>query len=318
MASVDFMKLKTIYDVRAIVKHCDKEERLKSEHANKHIDKSVTSRNGQITGRGYKETMSLYSKRIKELDNTTNTNKRKDRVTAFALEVPIPEDVITKDVHEFVKNVQMLVCHQYGRDNVLNLYVHNDEVHDYKDAKTGENRTSLRHVHFIVVSEVNGQLNGKKFSSKANMQKLNRAIDNMSRKQFGVSFLTGKGTKSREEVEELKLQSERKELEEDKEEFMRYKASEQSKMNEEKEQYRKEAEEQRRETEALQKKLRDMLTLWEQTYLPYLMKLQDKLTEKQKKNIDVIQKKVDRTRDLIPEPFPELEEPNHDTGWQYQ
>ena len=60
MASVDFKKVKTIQEVRNMVKHCDAEQRLRSDHANKHIDKSRTNLNRQFKNSSYEQTMQKF------------------------------------------------------------------------------------------------------------------------------------------------------------------------------------------------------------------------------------------------------------------
>lgn len=57
MASVNFAKLKTPQEVKAMFKHCDKEQRKTTvNHSNKQIDKTLTDKNVQYRGRGYRET----------------------------------------------------------------------------------------------------------------------------------------------------------------------------------------------------------------------------------------------------------------------
>lgn len=80
-----------------------------------------------------------------------------------------------------------------------------DEIHEYYDH--GEIRKSLAHVHIPVIPEVGGRLNGKVFSSKAQMQNLNRSIDKACLNELGgPGFLTGEHPRQRS-VEELKLES---------------------------------------------------------------------------------------------------------------
>lgn len=201
MASVNFLKLKGGSDVSRILRHCDQRERLQRDHKNIHIDKSLTDQNGQMKSRGgYKKTFSYYTNRINELDATTNTNKRKDRVTAFALEVPAPEGM---PIQDFANIVGHRIAQMYGMNNIVNLYVHQDEQHQYFDH--GEIKTSRNHVHGIVIPEINGKLDGKHFSSRARMKQLNRLIDADCREK-GYIFLTGVKPRHRS-VEELKRAS---------------------------------------------------------------------------------------------------------------
>ena len=55
MASVNFMKCKSAGEVKAMLRHCDKEERLKHNHSNKEIDKTKTMDNINYSRLGYSE-----------------------------------------------------------------------------------------------------------------------------------------------------------------------------------------------------------------------------------------------------------------------
>ncbi|MGN0586313.1 MAG: hypothetical protein ACI4JF_03430 [Oscillospiraceae bacterium] len=205
MASVSFMKLHTAQDVKRVLRHCDLEYRLQDEHANPDIDKARTSKNTQSWS--YEEACAQYDERIAELDNATNANKRKDRVTAFSLEIPIPADI--KDKLQFTVDVHDLLTNRFGYENLVCCYYHQDETHKYIDSEKEYERTSLEHIHFVVVPEVNGKLNGKEFSSKKNMKAVNVEIDKMSREKYGVRFLTGEYNKEQsvKSVESLKNDS---------------------------------------------------------------------------------------------------------------
>lgn len=201
MASVDFKKCKAgTGDVGALLRHCDARERLKHDHGNEHIDKSLTQFNTQ-GDRSYRQTMSALRDRLAELDARPGANKRKDRVELFMLEVPIPAG---HDPQRFAEMAVREISDMYGERNVLNWYLHRDEIHTYMDH--GEERTSLCHVHVPVVPEIDGRLCGKDFSSRARMVELNRRIDEGARELGGPAFLTGEHPRKRS-VEELKLAS---------------------------------------------------------------------------------------------------------------
>lgn len=205
MASVNFKKLKGGTSAKAIFRHCASDTRLQAEHANKDINKDLTKGNLSICVRTYAELCERYDNRLAEIEKT-NKNKRKDRVDCFALEIPVPDAV--RDTKRFTENVLEIVSNQYGNDNVLGGFVHVDEVHGYVDADAKEYRNSLRHIHLFVTPEINGQLNGKEFSKRQNMTKLNKSIDDMTKKDFNCQFMTGTAKKSKKSVEELKNESE--------------------------------------------------------------------------------------------------------------
>ena len=206
MASVNFEKLKTPQQVKAMLRHCDGEERLEANHSNIDIDKSKTS--GNMQGNlGYAAACQRYDERIAFLDAKPGANRRKDRVTCFGLNVPAPKDLEQEDEKAFFLAVIEIIINQYGQDNIVQYYMHQDEKHEYIHAETGERCMSRSHLQCYVVPEHNGKLNGKWFSSRANMVRLNNAIHRMAQEQFGVMFMDGSKRKSRKTVEQLKNES---------------------------------------------------------------------------------------------------------------
>ena len=61
-------------------------------------------------------------------------------------------------------------------------------------------------MHMYIVPERDGILNGKWFSSKANMLQVNNSIDDMCMREFGKPFMTGSKKKGKS-VEDLKRRS---------------------------------------------------------------------------------------------------------------
>ena len=224
MASVNFQKCKGGSSAKAIIRHCDKEERKIASHSNESIDKTRTDDNltkvfsfkkkdGTTIKKqlNYQETCTRYDNRIKAIDEGGNKNKRKDRVTCFALCVPVPEGIKPEDIKPFYSGVNNILIEKYGIKNLVNSYIHFDEIHDYLDAETGQERTSRVHAHFFFIPERNGQLDGKWFSSRANMVEVNKKIDDFCRQNFGIRFMDGTKKKSRKTVEELKNESAQRE-----------------------------------------------------------------------------------------------------------
>lgn len=201
MASVDYHKCKAgTGEAGALLRHCDVQERLQHDHGNEHIDKDLTQFNAQ-GDRSYRQAMSALRDRLAELDARPGANKRKDRVECFMLEVPIPAG---HDPQRFTEMAVREISDMYGERNIINWYLHQDEVHTYMDH--GEERTSLCHVHVAVVPEIDGRLCGKEFSSRARMVELNRRIDEGARELGGPAFLTGEHPRKRS-VEALKIAS---------------------------------------------------------------------------------------------------------------
>ncbi len=206
MASVNYKKLKLPQEVKAMLYHCDKEKRLETSHSNIDIDKSATPDNMQ-GDLDYYAACKRYDGRIAELDAEPGANRRKDRVTCFGLNIPAPKDLKSDDEQEFFVEVLKLIAEQYGFENIIQYYMHLDEKHDYINAETGEQCTSRSHLQCYVVPEHSGKLNGKWFSNRSNMVKLNNSIHRMAQEQFGATFMDGSKRKSRKTVEQLKNES---------------------------------------------------------------------------------------------------------------
>jgi len=208
MASVNFKKMKSVTEVKAVMRHCDREERIATKvHSNDDIQQKVTRKNIQLQ-RDYKETCKRFDERLAFLDGQPDANKRKDRVVCFGLDIPAPAGMDKADTKDWFVKAYHLVCEQYGKQNVMNMYVHRDEQHEYINAETKEKCMSREHMHVIVVPEHNGKLNGKWFSSRQNMLKLNNTLQKMTESDYNLQFMDGSKTKSRKRVEGLKRRSE--------------------------------------------------------------------------------------------------------------
>lgn len=212
MASVNWEKIHMVGEMKRKARHCDKDCRLKDNHSNEHINKKLTPYNVQMFD--YETTCKRIDDRIEYLDSLQGQNNRKDRVIGFGLEIPIPDGIPDEKVVEFLNKANKIITNQIGSQNMIASYLHIDEVHDYIDAHTKQERTSMRHGHTLVTAAINGKLNGREMSKQANMTKLNKAIDKMCREDYGVAFLTGEKSKSNESVESLKLKSKALELDE--------------------------------------------------------------------------------------------------------
>lgn len=214
MASCKFEggKYHSATEVKAHFRHDDisVQSRKIAAKNNPHIDISKSPMNRALLGLSYKQLCKKYDDRISYLDSTTNTNKRKDRVTLQNIEIPVPKDLERNHYNAwFIKVAEILIA-TYGRDNFMEGHIHYDEKHEYIDAVTNEMTTSRVHAHFSIVPEVNGILNAKKMDSRSSMKKLNQAVEKMTKEKYGCSFMTGEKRKSHQTVDELKNISEQK------------------------------------------------------------------------------------------------------------
>lgn len=201
MASIHYGKIKSTAQVKAWLRHCDSKQRIIREHKNEHIDKNRISENVNFMNLSYEESCERFTERIKELDRTTNKNKRKDRVQCFGLCISMPSRLSRENEIELMKEIIELFEREYGKENLVSAVGHYDEIHEY--VRDTEIRESRGHLHIFIVPELEGQICGKKFSSKAEMKRMNREIDKVCFEKFGIHFLTGEKA-MKKSVEELK------------------------------------------------------------------------------------------------------------------
>lgn len=215
MASVDWRKHSGGTSVKAQFRHCDKDERLKAEHANEEIDKSLTHKNlsfGAFNG-DYKSICHAYDERIKNIDEHAGLKKkpRKDRVTCMSWSISCPAGMSDDMASKWFTDVYDLLNTEYS--DVLGASAHFDEVHEYVDASTGKTAVSRPHMHVFVlpVVEKDGfrRLVGKDFSKRENIVKLNNRIQAMTEDKYpGHMFMTGvKHPGEYQSVEDLKRRS---------------------------------------------------------------------------------------------------------------
>lgn len=206
MAGTQFTggKCKGAGQAKAMLRHDDKEMRKVSEHSNADIDKTRTEQNFSIKGLSYEEKCKFYDERIRSLDNSTNTNKRKDRVTMQSIIVYVPAGLSDADVVKWCRRASDILEQKYGAENHIDSDVHLDERHIYYDPEQDAEVMSRAHMHCNYIPEVDGKLNGKAFSSRRNIMDINRQLDNMSRIEFNVSYMTGEGKHPSKSIEVLK------------------------------------------------------------------------------------------------------------------
>lgn len=215
MSSVSFKKLHGKSEVVSMIRHCDKDERKKHKHSNTDIMTEHTDSNLQNIG--YREALRKYEERIQWLDSNSNSNKRKDRVTCFSLEIPAPAELPPESVESWYTMVTDFLKRKYKGQNIVSYYLHRDEIHQYYD--NGQLKTSRPHIHAFVIPESKGKLNGKLLSSRENMIRINKEIHDMTRDNFEIDFMTGEDPRRRtvedlKRVSETEIQKKEKELQE--------------------------------------------------------------------------------------------------------
>ena len=210
MGAFHFKKLKQS-KVKAMLRHCDKEERPKHKHSNKHIDVSKSHTNKQVFN--LDEAYKRFEDRVKYLDETTNKNKRKNRVPAVALNIKPPYDFPKDQLDEFFYETIEFYKTKFGEENFINAYIHSDEIHEFTDAETGAKKVSLPEVHFFFVPEQEGGLNASELvGNSIKIGKYHKEFEKFVNTRFNVKFHTGEAKKTGRTAEELKNLSETKEL----------------------------------------------------------------------------------------------------------
>lgn len=216
MSSLNLAKIKQ-HELKALLRHCDKNERLKVEHSNEDINKEMTWKNAQFCG-SYEEVCNYFDDILRELDSKPKANTRYDRVVAYAIEGTLPEPDEEKDTQKqrdaWIAGIEKVIKREYPEMVVLAKYIHYDEVHEYINPENGERVFSRPHVHMYVMPVIEGRLNGKKFfQHKTSLIQLHRQIDDLTRSIYGFSYGNGTKKKSFDSVDHLKYESKKAELE---------------------------------------------------------------------------------------------------------
>lgn len=190
-----------------VLRHNTKDVRKKDNHENKHINPEKTHLNTSKYGLSYVEACQKYDLRIFELDQLQNANKRKDRITLQVIEVPVPKDLPREQHQAFFDETCQILINFYGEKNLIDATYHFDEEHEYIDAETKELEMSRNHGHYEFIPEHEGKLNGKWFSSRSNMIKVNKLVDDMCQQKFGMRYMDGSKKKGKKTTEQLKEES---------------------------------------------------------------------------------------------------------------
>ena len=224
MSSVDWRKIHSgTSELIALISHAarydgDPDVHYRSGFVDKsksHENYTVGRKKDRFGGARFFEIARLQG-RIRDIDTKNPPRRRrKDRVIAIAFCVSKPEGVQEKDEKEFFEIAYKHIARLCGGEENLTIgYVHRDEIHNYIDAVTGEERTSVAHMHVTGLAYLPGVgINGRQFMTAERMQALNRDIDMECQSRLGCPFLVGVRTRSGRSVEDLSLYSEKKAME---------------------------------------------------------------------------------------------------------
>lgn len=218
MASLNLKKLKQ-NELKPLLRHNDKEIRLKTNHSNMDINKDLTRYNSQMAS-SYEKVCKRYDDILADLDSRPNKpNTRVDRVTAYAIEGVLPEGAYADKAkrEQWVQGIQNIIRKDYPEAEFLAAYFHFDEIHTYTDVRTGECVESKPHVHMYVMPVVGEGEEAKLCSAKfyptpLRLKKFHTDVDSLTVELFGVHYLDGSQKKSLGSVEELKVKSAKKDV----------------------------------------------------------------------------------------------------------
>lgn len=213
MASVNWMKMKTAQQVKAVLRHDCKDTREAAKtHTNADLNKDLTGQNYGV-GDTYDKAREAFLKRLEEV--TAGKTVRKDAVVGVGFSIPAPADLPEAREKDWFNRVYEILGEKYGKDNICCYAVHEDERHEYIDPDSKESRMSRSHAQGVMVPEVGGRLCAKEFVSRARMIEINNVIDEMSKQEFGVQFMSGTKKKSRGSVETMKQRSAQEQIDRD-------------------------------------------------------------------------------------------------------
>lgn len=212
MASTNWEKYKGGGEAKAHFHHNSQDTRLQTrKHKNPDIDRSRTHLNFSILGLSYDERCEKYDKAIDDYKSKFCKDKamRKDAVTCLGLESSVPKEIAGDDVKcaAWCRDLYQVYCDAFGAENIIDMDVHFDEIHDYYDPETKKMETSRAHAHAnIMPFTVDGRLCCKEIFTRGNMMKLNNAIEAMTMQKYGCHYMTGEPARKKS-VEQLKQES---------------------------------------------------------------------------------------------------------------
>ena len=174
MASVNWTKMKTAQQVKAVLRHDCKDTREAAKtHTNADLNKDLTGQNYGV-GDTYDIAREAFLKRLEKV--TAGKVIRKDAVVGVGFSIPAPADLPQDKEKDWFKRVYEVLGDTYGKDNICCFAVHVDEQHEYIDPDSKESRMSRSHAQGVMVPETGGRLCAKDFVSRGRMIAINNAI----------------------------------------------------------------------------------------------------------------------------------------------
>ena len=211
MASVTIQKWSTAAACGGQVNHI---YRTREHYGNKDIDATLADCN-EMAGTA-EDARARIRETIAQVDAVTPPKRvRTDRKTIAELCIPAPRSGMSdQDARRFLT----AACEALVREpsmHVVGIGLHGDEVHEYVDPYSKNHVQSRLHVHVLVVPDVPGRgCNMKSWLTKSRYREINQLLDRVCERELGYSYQDGTRSKSRGDVERVKLASQRAEAEE--------------------------------------------------------------------------------------------------------
>lgn len=209
MASVNWKKIKSVGEAKAIQRHNERSEVDDVKHSNQQIDTSLTSLNKIIISEP--EKMERYLSIVDKFNEENGKRtRRKDAVVSVNLEGTFPKGNLTEDDKiQFCRKISEFMNEKLNNNALTSFSIHRDEIHKYLNEQ-GEQVESEEHYHmnFVPVKKNKDgsfQMVGSDLMSRANMTELNNRLNDWSLER-GFTFNTGSKKKG-VSVEQLKSES---------------------------------------------------------------------------------------------------------------
>lgn len=204
MASVTIQKWTTAGVCGGQINHI---YRTREHYGNQDIDRALADRN-EMAGTA-EEARARIRETIAWVDSVTPPKRiRGDRKTVAELCVPAPRSGMSdQDARQFLTAACEALVEAPGM-HVVGVALHGDETHEYIDPDSKERVQSRLHLHVLVVPDVPGHgCNMKSWLTKSRYGEINRLMDKVCERELGYSYQDGTKSRSRGDVERVKVKS---------------------------------------------------------------------------------------------------------------
>lgn len=204
MASVTIQKWSTAAACGGQINHI---YRTREHYGNQDIDKTLADRN-EMAGTA-EEARARIRETIAWVDSVTPPKRiRGDRKTVAELCVPAPRSGMSdQDARQFLTAACEALVEAPGM-HVVGVALHGDETHEYIDPDSKERVQSRLHLHVLVVPDVPGHgCNMKSWLTKSRYKEINQLLDRVCKRELGYTYQDGTKSRSRGDVERVKVKS---------------------------------------------------------------------------------------------------------------